>query len=439
MATRRRFGGAFDSSQQSTSGWVDGEVDVHEDVSSILQDERLKAWDASAAFPRKIRYITCALLFFVGSASFMYKRILLRETQEYTILAQIRQAIVEMDEIAATAAAMEGHVHRLAALTQPHLDLQAADTNDAKRPDVLRAEVDAIHADTMRHMESMLQAVVETTRQDVLDLAASWAVQPPPTPSPLHAVDLDTNVDQGAADVDTSSDVPTTSQVKSRVEPLPPLPPRQVHHVMANDTTSTPTSQPIQKPPKANPMHFVLFTMIGTLVITAVLVYWMQTRGSFHESRVAFQNGTTRLQRLAASCQACCVHLLETCHNALAAWSRLPTNGWIQLFRAWWRQDSNVNVEEVSDDDEVSFYPQTPVTSARQKDRALYDDAQLPRKHISFADIESDDEVDDADDASFAPSRRPSNFVRTDLYENILTPEPAPTRGFHVRRRGVAE
>ncbi|RHZ13408.1 hypothetical protein DYB37_009795 [Aphanomyces astaci] len=368
MAPRRHV----DSILQPASGWVDGEAEIYDRHTSILQDECMTRWDASTTFPRQVRFITCAVLFAIGTASFMYRNMFLHETHEHTILTQIRRSIVEMDAIAATATAMERHVQRLASLTQAHLDqaTKVADTSlndgNAVRPDVLWAEVDAIHADTMKHMESMLHEVVQTTLQDVLDLSAAWTANPPPTPPP------------------SSSDVVVAEPV-------------------AIVDTPDPNNPVTAAPPQTN--------------------------------RLAFQQGTRRLQSLVTSAHQWGLGVLGRCRASSASTWRGMLDSFVNL-RDWWRRGRReVEVEDVSDDDDISFYPQTPIPSNNPyANKPLYEDNGLPRKHISFADVESDDEEyeDDEGDAP-PPTRRPSHLVRTNLYENLLTPEPPTARVYHVR------
>ncbi|RQM23025.1 hypothetical protein B5M09_008668 [Aphanomyces astaci] len=443
MATRRHV----DSILQPASGWVDGEAEIYDRHPSILQDERMTRWDASTTFPRQVRFITCAVLFAIGTASFMYRNMFLHETREHTILTQIRRSIVEMDAIAATATAMERHVQRLASLTQTHLDqaTKVADTSlndgNAVRPDVLWSEVDAIHADTMKHMESMLHEVVQTTLQDVLDLSAAWTANHPPTPppsssdvvvvEPVAIVDTpDPNNPITAAPPQTENNVTTTTNID--VAKKPTSPPIVVDHSPA---TSQPNTSPTRRP-AGNPTHFVAFTMVGTVAIAGVFVYWMQTRGSFLQNRLAFQQGTRRLQSLVTSAHQWGLGVLGRCRASSASTWRGMLDSFMNL-RDWWRRGRReVEVEDVSDDDDdISFYPQTPIPSNNPyANKPLYEDNGLPRKHISFADVESDDEEYEDDEADAPPpTRRPSHLVRTNLYENLLTPEPATARVYHVR------
>ncbi|KAF0694185.1 Aste57867_14922 [Aphanomyces stellatus] len=427
----------------STSGWVDGEIDIQEDIPSELNDTRILAtWDLSSLFPRHIRFITCGFLCLVGTACLMYRNVLLHRTHENTMLSQIQKSIVEMDEIAATATRMEVHAQRLSALTQTHLEALAHNggaTPLGFKHDKVRADIQRIHDETIKHMQDTMLTMVDTTRQEILDVVA--LMHEHQATLDKNAIDVpvqdgqETDTTTGTKAVSNHSDtvIPdpaiidtdmTTSNEEGTVVETPPTP------LIPVPTYETQAITPAARSDKS--ARFWLFTTVGTVIITALIAYWMQRRASFHQDRMAFQDGMDHVSMVLGLCRRGAATVAATCHETAEAARQTVLSVW----RVCVGDGGGVHVEDVSDD-EVSFFPQTPGGHVRGRvDRPEPDfegaaeeddeDSILPRKHITFADVDDSDEENDVYvlDTAASSWRRPSELIQATAYESIVTPDP---------------
>ncbi|KAH9124196.1 hypothetical protein AeMF1_004976 [Aphanomyces euteiches] len=395
----------------STSGWIDGEVDIHENLPSELRDDSY-IWDPYSAFPTRFRFATCAVLFLIGTTCFMYKNMLSTQAREDTMLIQIKNSIAEMEEITATVSKMEIHAQRLASMTKSHLEaltLKAGTKKLVSKHEQIRAEVESIHADTMKHMEEMMQTMVDTTRQEVVDMATAFLAvqQSSAIISPVGETSSSVLVSPGQE----------SSQNISTVIPTPPKVPVQSVQPIAQTipipSTNTSTVKPTN-PDRAT--QFWIFTVVGTILITGVIVYLMQQRASFRRDRLAFQKGTRQVNAILA--------LWQQYFFRATRWGRRV----FALSKEWclglWYGDQ-IDVEDISED-EISFFPQTPMMQPPQPrpDMEHEEDDEyeevLPQKHITFTDVESDD-GDDIEIIMPEEVTR-SNMVRTEDYRSFLTP-----------------
>ncbi|EQC27714.1 hypothetical protein SDRG_14467 [Saprolegnia diclina VS20] len=408
-------------------GWAHGDILVEESHLGADATPARAALPAKTTLPRLYRVVTCALLFLVGTAALMYRNLELQSAREDRLLIEIQQSIAEMDQIAAAAATMEAHAQRLASIAQTQLDAQmhALETGRlVTQQEKVRAEVDAIHVETMQHMQSMMEAMVENTRKEALDMMLHLSDDL--AHDPVAPVDDEPTRDGELVDerVTEPTHVPT---------PLAPVP-------VARPSNATTAARPRAIDMFSTP-RFWVFSTLCTTCIVLVVVSCMQRRATFVRYRLATQRFLHRIRLgiYALWCRICRVfggvrrawHWLLLKKKQLSTavyWS--PTKG--DVASSPYPEDDDdddENENENAEDESVYFYPQTPNPGRQTPGRT-----DAPRVQFSF----SDDEDDGLDvTGSFGQSRQ-SHYVNAQSYEDVLTPLPAarlPKAGFQFGQR----
>ncbi|KDO32294.1 hypothetical protein SPRG_02773 [Saprolegnia parasitica CBS 223.65] len=404
-------------------GWAHGDILVEEsDLGADAAPVR-PAVAAKTALPRLYRVVTCALLFLVGTAALMYRNLELQSAREDRLLIEIQHSIAEMDQIAAAAATMEAHAQRLASIAQTQLDAQMHELTNGRlvtQQEKIRAEVDAIHVETMQHMQSMMEAMVETTRKEALDMM-------------LHLSDDLARDPIAPVEVEPTSDDESAYEqaVKPTHVPTPaaPVP-------VARPSNVTKPSRPSALDMLSTP-RFWVFSTLCTTCIVLIVVSCMQRRATFVRYRLATQRFLHRIRLCLYTVwiRICRVFgvgrrawhwllLKKTQLSTAVYWS--PTKGDVPPSPYHDRDQGDDDDDDV-EDESVYFYPQTP-----NPDRQTPGRTNAPRVQFSF----SDDEDDGLDvTSSFG---RQSHYVNAQSYEDVLTPLPAarlPKAGFQFGQR----
>ncbi|OQR87856.1 hypothetical protein ACHHYP_07994 [Achlya hypogyna] len=409
--------------QTERRGWRHGDLHVEESHMDAPPSPVLP--DAPSTVPRFYRVVTCAILFIVGTAALMYRNIELQNARDDRLLMEIQGSIAEMDDIAATAAKMEAHALRLASIAQSQLDAQVHQLDDGRlvtQQEKIRAEVESIHVETMQHMQHMMQAMVETTRKEALDMMLTMA-------DDLARVTTETDgeatldvLDEEKTSIDEAEADPSPAPQPSTVAPQPAT--------TSRPSTQTPSSTVAQ--PSVTSFvdmfhlpHYWIFVSLCTLGISLFVGSCMQRRASITRYHMALQRSVHRMH---LSLQAGLRSINNFFSGAVRGW-RWVVEKKEQLSQAvYWsptKGDPPLLDDEDDDYDEaeesVYFYPQTPSLERREQPPL---DESTTQVHFDF-----DDDADEGLQAqtTYSALHRQSHYVNAADFNDLLTP-PARSR-----------